>query len=398
MVEIIKKEGKEARALQEKIHMEPELPHQEYKTREKVLNTLSGLPVEIKRCSNSAGLIVDMNVDEKFPRIAFRADMDALPIEERTKVSYRSQYQSVMHACGHDFHTAILAGTVRVLSSIRDLLKVNVRFLFQPAEEDNPVGGARDIIQEGGINGCLAVFGLHLWPELDVGEVGVKSGSLFAASDKIAITVKGKSAHAAKPEDGVDAVVIAAHVLVALQTLVSRAVSPMDHVVITMGEIHGGKRYNIIPDKVIINGTVRSVSDATRSNLKQKIKMIVDQTAGMFGGHGVLQYFEGYPSLNNNEELCEFLKGIFTEDKNIILKDLKDPAMIAEDFAYYAQKIPGLFLLLGCSREDLPKENRSGLHSPYFQADQACIEKGLYLFTQIALSAHQLCKEFNKYS
>jgi len=389
---VLSQELPTARALQEAIHREPELSHKELGTKEKIKSALEDLSLEIHPCGNSHGLLVDLNVGDGLPRIAFRADMDALPLDEKANVPFKSQTPGVMHACGHDFHTAILVGTARVLHALRDKLETNVRFIFQPAEEDNPIGGAQGIIEEGGLEGCVAIFGLHLWPELETGEIGLKPGALFAASDRITIIIKGKGSHAAKPEVGVDAIATAGHLLVNLQTLISRSISPLEQAVITVGEIHGGKRYNIIADETVMHGTVRNTSETTRKRLRQKIQAVVENSAGMYGAIGELDYSNGYPVLENNVQLYRFVSEIFSAEKDLPLtvRNLEHPNMVAEDFAFYARRIPGFFFLLGSSLPGSTESERFTLHSPYFIADQGCIEKGMTLFAKIALAAGKL--------
>lgn len=388
----LSKELQTTRALQEAIHREPELSHKELGTKEKIISALEDLPLEVRQCSNSHGLLVDLNVGDGLPRIAFRADMDALPVEEKATVPFKSQSLGVMHACGHDFHTAILVGTARVLHALRNKLETNVRFIFQPAEEDNPIGGAQSIIEEGGLEECVAIFGLHLWPELETGEIGLKQGALFAASDRITITIKGKGSHAAKPEFGVDAINTAGHLLVNLQTLISRTIGPLEQAVITIGEIQGGKRYNIIADEAVMHGTVRNTSEETRKRLRQKIQTVVEKSAEMYGAIGELDYSNGYPVLENNLGLYRFVSGIFSAEKDLPLsvRNLENPNMVAEDFAFYAREIPGFFFLLGSSFPGSTESERFPLHSPYFMADQGCIEKGMTLYAKIALAAGKL--------
>ncbi len=379
----------DVRSLQESIHQEPELSNEEYKTREKVKVFLSGTNLEIRECVTSTGLICDLKVGEGLPTIAFRGDMDALSIDERTDLPYKSTIKNAMHACGHDFHTATLAGLAKALSSISDRLKVNVRFIFQPAEENNPEGGAKRMIEEGALKDCSAIFGLHVWPELETGEIGLKSGPLFAASDRISIKITGKSAHAAKPEEGTDAVLIAGYLIVALQAPISRMISPFDEAVITIGHMEGGIRHNILAEKAELHGTVRNTSSLIREKLKTQIKNIVKGTAEMFGGCGELDYSDGFPVLENNRELFEFVSKELKDLSSPEIKgvELNKSSMVAEDFSFYANEIPAFFLLLGCSAPGTEKSSVYPLHNSLFRADQQCIRTGLAAFMKIALNA-----------
>jgi amidohydrolase len=382
----------EVRELQESIHSEPELSNEENRTREKVKAFLKDTKVEIRECKRSTGLICDLKVGENLPTIAFRADMDALSIGERTDLSYGSTFKNAMHACGHDFHTSILAGSAKLMSLLYERLKVNVRFIFQPAEENNPEGGAKRMIEEGALSGCSAIFGLHLWPELNTGQIGLKRGPLFAASDKIRIKITGKSAHAAKPEAGTDAVVIAGHIIVAIQTAISRGISPFDEAVVTIGRMEGGTRYNIIAEEAELFGTVRNTSSEVRKELRNRLASIVKNTAEMFGGSAELDYADGFPVLVNNSDLYSFASEEVQALEELGIKGIKmeHSSMVAEDFSYYALEIPGFFMLLGSTAPGTDKKEVFPLHSPYFRADQKCIKNGLLTFAKLAMDGDRI--------
>jgi len=393
--EQIEKIFEETKSLQESIHREPELSNEEILTRNKVLDFITGIPVETFHCKKSNGLLVDICINPDFPTIAFRADMDALPLNESTDLPYKSQIPQKMHACGHDFHTAILAGLVRAIWSLRSYIKANVRLIFQPAEENSPEGGAKRIIEEGGLEGCSAIFGLHLWPELFTGNVGIKSGPCFAASDRFEIVIRGKSSHAAKPESGVDSIAISGNVLVALQYLISRTVSPTDQAVLTVGKIEGGERYNVLAETTRLYGTVRNTSEAVRKKLKDKLLSVVTNTAQMYGAKSFLKYDCGYPVLFNDKRLSEIVSDIIDNLKiqNISVKELASASMIAEDFSFYTKEIPGAFLLLGCSNPSLDISKQFPLHSSNFQADQNCIKTGMAALLSIAVNFTGLINE-----
>lgn len=382
----------ESKKLQEAIHQNPELSNMEIQTRNKIKTFLDGTSVEIRECKQSLGFICDLKLNKNFPTIAFRADMDALPINERTDLPYRSKNDNIMHACGHDFHSAILAGAAKALSLLSGRLSVNLRFIFQPAEEDNPIGGAKRIIREGGLADCAAVLGLHLWPGFLTGQAGTKPGPLFASSDRLTLRIIGKSAHAAMPEAGVDSIVIAGHVLLALQSAISRGLSPFDEAVLTIGRIEGGTRYNVLAEETRLLGTVRNTSSAAREKLRQSIINITGKTAEMFGGKGEVEYFDGYPVLENNFTLFESASAILQKlsDLGMEFIELKRPSMISEDFSYYTHEIPGLFFFLGCTEPGTKEEDIHPLHSPLFKADQNCIRFGLAALIGMALNANEM--------
>lgn len=378
------------RDLQEKIHRDPELSNQEKRTREKVHDLLSGTGLKLRESRDSFGLIAELELDPGWKTLAFRADMDALPIQEKNTFPYSSGNPGVMHACGHDFHTAILTGTAMVLAEQKEQLaslQRNLRFVFQPAEENNPVGGARQMILEGALEDCEAILGLHVWPGLDTGSVAVTAGPVMAASDRFTITILGKSSHAARPEAGIDTIAIAGEMISSLNTIVSRKINPLHPAVITLGKIEGGDRYNILPEKTTIEGTVRNLNEETRKIIEASVKDIATGVAGAFGATATLEYLRGYPVTENDPSLASWAAGILkgTLGKNHVVENAL-PAMTAEDFGFYAQEVPALFMWLGCSPSHIPQEDRFPLHNSAFSADQDCIVAGMRAFTNLALT------------
>lgn len=377
--------------LQERIHRDPELSNQEKRTRDKVCNFLKDLGLNIRSNPDSFGFIADLEIDPEWETLAFRADMDALPIHEKTSCGYVSENPGVMHACGHDFHTAILAGTAMVLAQKREVLaalKRNIRFIFQHAEENNPVGGARDMIRSGATENCRAVFGLHVWPELETGTIAVRPGPLMAASDRVTITIRGKSSHAARPEAGVDTIAVAGEIISALQAIVSRKIRPVDPAVITLGTIEGGDRYNIIAEKTTINGTVRTLSESARETIENFIKKVTRGIAESFDATVEVAYTRGFPVLNNDGSFASWAAEALKRQRGQInvVEDVQ-PALTAEDFAFYVHEVPAVFMWLGCSSPNLSIEERLPLHNSAFCADQKCLEVGIRVFTGLALAA-----------
>ena len=376
--------------LQESIHKDPELSNHEERTRNKVCGFLENLGLNIHKNPNSFGFFADLEIDPHGETMAFRADMDALPIQEKNDFSYISKNPGIMHACGHDFHTAILAGTARVLANKKKnltILKRNIRFIFQHAEENSPFGGAREMIENGALRNCTALFGLHLWPSLTTNSIAIRSGTLMGASDRITITIYGKSSHAACPESGIDSIVIAGKIISSIQTIISRKINPLDSAVITLGKIAGGDRYNVIAEKTILEGTIRTLNETTRNFIEKSLKSTVEGIAESFGGQAIIDYSRGYPILRNHEHLAlwaaDILKASIRECN--ILQAIQ-PSLTAEDFSFYAQKVPAVFMWLGCSPNQSPGEERFPLHNSAFCADQECIETGMRAFTKLALA------------
>jgi amidohydrolase len=372
------------------IHMNPELGNREFETARLISAKLEPLGFEVRTGVAKTGIVAVLRGSHPGPAVAVRADMDALPVQETTNLPYKSLNPGVMHACGHDVHTSVVLGTALVLNALKDRLKGTVTFLFQPAEEGAPAGeegGAVLMVKEGALDNPAvgAVFGFHLWPENVVGTALVAPGNVTAAADTFTITVKGKSAHAARPHEGVDAVVIAAEIVTALQTVVSRASDPTDPAVLTIGTINGGTRRNIIAERVVLEGTVRTLSEANRRKIPPLMESIVKNIAGMYGAEGQCEYKEALPSVFNNPELTAAMVPTLTKllgkDKTLEWK----PQMIAEDFSFLARKVPGFYFFLGVKNP--AQATAAPLHSPNFNPDERSIPLGIRILSHLLLDA-----------
>jgi len=265
------------------IHMNPELGNREFETAKLIASKLLAMGFEIRTGVGKTGVVALLRGAQPGQTVAIRADMDALPIQEKTGLTYESLNPGIMHACGHDVHTAIALGTAMILSDIRDKIKGNVKFIFQPAEEGAPFGeegGAKLMIEEGALENpeVGAIFGLHVWP-INIGKIAFSDGFVMASSDFFRITINGKSAHGAQPQKGIDSIIIAAQIVQAIQNIVSRTNDPTDPAVVTIGKITGGTRYNILAEQTIMEGTVRTVNDINRDRIEKSIKNIVKGTA-----------------------------------------------------------------------------------------------------------------------
>jgi amidohydrolase len=371
------------------IHMNPELGNREFETSRLVSSKLDTLGLEVRSGVAKTGVVALLRGARPGTSIAVRADMDALPIQETTNVPFKSLNQGVMHACGHDVHTSIVLGTAMVLSSMKDKIKGSVSFIFQPAEEGAPQGeegGADLMIREGVLDNppASAIFGFHVWPE-NVGEVFFAPGFITGSSDVFQITVKGRSAHGARPQEGVDAIVIASEIVQALQTVVSRAVDPTDPAVVTIGTIQGGARSNIIAEKVTLEGTVRALSDANRKKIQPLMEAIIKGICEMHGGAYQFEYKPMLPSVYNNPELtatmAPTLVKLLGKDKVLEWK----PQLVAEDFSFFAQKIPGFYFFLGVKSPGQPAA--APLHSPNFNPDERSIPLGIRVLCHLLLDA-----------
>jgi len=370
------------------LHMNPELSNREFETAKLVAAKLSSLGLDVKTGVALTGVVGLLRGGQPGPTVACRADMDALPIQELANVPFKSLNPGVMHACGHDIHTSVALGTAMVLTSLKDRLKGNLKFIFQPAEEGAPAdeeGGASLMIKEGVLDDppVSAIFALHVWPET-FGQAFFSPGEIMASSDWFQITVRGRSAHGARPHEGVDAVVVAAEVVTALQTVVSRSLDPSDPAVVTIGKIEGGVRSNIIAEKVTLEGTVRCLSEANRKRIPQVMENLVKNIAAGSGASSTFDYRPANPSVYNNPELAQTmlptLVRVLGRDR---VQEFK-PQLIAEDFAYYAQRIPGFFFFLGVRT---PGQPSAPLHSPTFNPDERSVALGIKVMCHLLLDA-----------
>ena len=369
------------------LHMNPELSNKEYETAKLVASRLMALGLDIKTGIAKTGVIALLRGNQEGLTVAIRADMDALPIQEMTNLPYKSLNPGVMHACGHDIHTSIVLGSAMVLQSLRDKIKGNIKFIFQPAEEGPPPGeegGANLMIQEGVLEDppVAAIIGFHVWPE-NIGEIYFTPGPLFSSSDTFQIEIQGKSAHGAKPHEGIDAITIASHVIVSLQSIISRTLDPTDPAVLTIGKIEGGTKANIIAERVVLEGTVRTLTEKNRMRAAHFIDEITRGITSSFGSDYTLKYKKGSPPLYNHPELAKdlipTLKTILGEIK---VKTIK-PQMVSEDFSFYCQNVPGFYFLLGVKNPS--QDSMAPLHNPYFNPDEKSLSLGVKLVCHLLL-------------
>lgn len=367
-------------AIRRELHRCPELSGEEYRTMETVCGYLAKWGIEFEKGVAETGVVAWISGAKPGRTVGIRADMDALPIhEENREKPYCSQVSGVMHACGHDAHTAILLGVANGLKQMEKQLSGNVKLFFQPAEETT--GGARPMIQAG----CLEnphvdyMLGLHVNPSFQSGQVGIKYGKMYAASDMLTLVVEGKSSHGAHPEEGIDAIVVTANILNALQTVVSRNVAPANSAVCTFGTIHGGRIRNQIADRVELEGILRTLDPETRSLAQERIQRICREVAEALGARAELQVKEGYGPLINNDAVTDIVlknaRGLLGEE-HVILEEV--PEMGVEDFSYFASERPACFFHLGCGPKGM-KGKAPDLHNSRFDIDESCLAVGVKL-------------------
>jgi len=357
-------------------HKHPELGMEEYRTRDQIVHYLKEMGISYEKDIANTAVVGIIRGGRPGKTVALRADIDALPITEENDVSYKSVYEGKMHACGHDAHTTMLLGAANILQKNRESLAGNVKLFFQPAEET--VGGAKPMIEEGVMDNpkVEAVFGIHVSPELETGEVAVKYGQMNASSDTILLTVKGARGHGAYPHSGRDAIVIAAHVITQLQTIVSRNVDPREAAVISIGQIEGGKQKNIVADEVKMIGTVRTFDPAVRDLVLKRIEEVLKYTTKSMGGDYVFERgTDGYVALINNDDMVDLVHESATDllgPDRVTIRKLAN--MGVEDFAYFAQAAPSAFFNVGCRNE--LKGIIHGAHTERFDIDEECLSIG----------------------
>lgn len=378
-------------ALRRDIHEHPELGNREYRTGKRVAARLRGLGLEVRYPIARTGVLGVLQGMGAGSTVVLRADLDALPIEEQHDVPYRSRNPGIMHACGHDAHTAIVAGVAEVLSRLRDRLPGTVVFLFQPAEEGPPPaeeGGAALVLKEGVLSELepRAIFGLHVEPHLDSGVLGWTSGPSFASSDRFTIEVTGRPTHGAYPHLGVDPVPVAAAIVQGLDTLVTRATDAQRPKVLTIGRIEGGTRGGLVAERVRMEGTLRTLDEGVRQELKTAIPRFVGRTAEAFDGAARVSFEGGgLPPLVNDASLASELLPVLVRDLGPDRVREVEPQMGGEDFALYAQRLPAFYIRLGVRNES--KGITGMLHTDGFDVDEEALAVGVRSLSSLVWAA-----------
>ncbi|TCS95029.1 amidohydrolase [Hazenella coriacea] len=364
-------------------HQFPEPSFHEFETAKKVATLLDSFGLEVHTGIGGTGVVGLLRGHHQGPTVALRADLDALPIQDEKQCEYRSMVSNVMHACGHDGHMAMLLGVALLLSQQKEKLHGNVLFIFQHAEEIVP-GGAKSIIEAGFLHQVDAIYGIHLWTPLPTGIVGVRIGELMAAADSFRIEVIGKGGHGGLPHHTIDPVIIASHLVVNLQTIVSRQINPLQSGVITVGSIRGGHTFNIIADQCVLEGTVRSFDPHIQKQLADQITQVTRMTCQMFGATYQLDYRWGYPAVINHMSEVERIRRIGLQFYGVEKVWELEPVMAGEDFSYYLQKIPGAFFFIGAGNKE--KGITFPHHHPRFDVDEQAFQVGAEMFLGLTLS------------
>lgn len=375
--------------IRRRIHRNPELGFEEWETAKLVSEKISGLGLRVTKGVAKTGILAVLPREGSSRTIALRADMDALPVEEQNDVPYKSVNPGIMHACGHDAHLAMLIGAAKILSFLKDGLKVNVKFIFQPCEEQ-PKGGAAPMIKAGVLEKPKvdAIFGLHINPYLPAGFLGLKEGIVMAAADEFTIEIKGRGGHGAAPHQTVDPIVVSAYVIQALQLIVSRQTDPLEPVVVSVCAIKGGQSFNIIADRVTLTGTVRTLNPQVQQQMPEAIRNIVKGVTSAFGADFNFDYQWGYPLLRNNQQMLDIVRqaGRAVVGRQKVLQ-INMPSMGAEDFACFTGHVPGAYFFLGAQP---PGGVSHPWHNPKFDIDEAALATGAAVLAGCVVKAQEV--------
>ncbi|ERJ12470.1 M20 metallopeptidase family protein [Haloplasma contractile] len=379
MEQLLNKISKELVSIRRDLHQIPEIGFKEIKTSHYIKKYLEALGYETEQVAKTGIIAVKKGTEES--SIAFRADMDALEVTEQTGVDFESNHKGVMHACGHDGHMTILLGFANYLSTLEHV-KSNIVLIFQPAEEGP--GGAKVIVEEGVLlkYNVKHVFGLHLFPGIEEGIMGLTAGPMMAQSGEVDIKIEAKSSHGAMPQKGIDALVVAANLIQSYQSIVSRNISPLDTAVVTLGKLYGGEARNIIAKELNLEGTIRAFDLNVYKRIKDRMKSINEGLERMYGVNIDLTVRDLYPPVLNDQKLYEHAKKVIPKKGRVDI----DPMMLSEDFSYYQEAVPGLFMFLGTKNES--KGYTHPLHSCYFNFDEGVLIKGVEAYINI-------CKGFD---
>jgi len=375
--------------IRRRIHMQPELGDEEQKTAALIAEALRGLGLDVKTGVAKTGVVGLLKGGRPGRTVAMRADMDALPITEQNDVPYRSRVEGVMHACGHDGNTTTVLGAAMLLAQRRAELAGNVKFIFQPSEE-SPPGGAAPMIKAGVLENPKVdvALGVHVDPFIDTGKIGVRDGPMMAAADDFKFSVLGEASHGAKPHLGVDAIVLSAQVIQALQTIPSRRINPAHPVVVTVGTIKGGYRRNVIADRVDMEGTARTLDAKDRTQVEKLIEQTLLNVTKSGGGKYEYSYDRGYPVLVSNPAIVELVREACCDvlgRKSIV--EIDEPSMGGEDFAYFVNAVPGMMMRLGVRNKQMGFTHP--WHHPKFDLD----ERALWMGAAVMARAAMMCLE-----
>ncbi len=367
--------------IRRKLHSEPELSWEEYRTTEFVANYLTSLGITCRKL-DPTGVVGELVGGKPGKTVALRADMDALSVEQLTDVSYRSKESGKMHACGHDAHTAMLLIAAKALASVKEELAGTVRFLFQPAEE--VATGAKEMVAQGGMSGVDNVFGIHIWSQSPTGKIACSAGPSFASADIFRVRLTGRGGHGAMPEACIDASVMASSFVMNVQSIVSRTIDPKQPAVVTVGKMEVGTRFNIIAENAVIEGTVRCFDPDVRNHIEKQLEVYARNTAELYGGTAEVEYTRGTQAVINDPESAEHAQSVAAEAFGEDALYAEEPTMGGEDFSFFLDEAPGCFALVGSG--DPEKDTEWAHHHGRFNIDEEALATGAELYAQYAYS------------
>lgn len=382
--------------LRRHLHQIPEMAMMEFETKKSMTSQLKKLGLKINTSFWNTSLVALLKGKKALPCVAIRADMDALPVNEKTGYFFASKNPGFMHACGHDAHMAIVWGAAKILNEIKNDLNGSIKFIYQPSEEVPP-GGAKPMVAAGVLKNpkVSTIFGLHVDPTIPSGKIGLKDGPMMARVDDFNLIVYGVSGHGARPQETVDSVVVTSHLVTALQTISSRQVNPLDPVVVTIGKIEGGTARNIIAEKVTLYGTVRTLDEKLAGKVPGMIRKIAAGICSTFGAKYKLDYHFGYPVLGNSHEINNILGSVTKSmyGKGAVGR-IKRPGMGAEDFACYLEEVPGAMFMLGVKNKKLGADKT--WHHPGFKIDEKAIPMGAAILAGAVWEYLEINKKLTK--
>lgn len=369
------------------LHQNPELGGEEWETSKRIQEELEKAGIPFKTGFAQTGVLGIIEGGKEGGTVALRADIDALPITEKTNVEFKSTVAGKMHACGHDAHTSMLLGTAFKLKEMQNQLPGRVLLVFQPNEEASPIGGARPMMEDGVFDEFKpdVIFGQHVWPDLPVGQIGVRDKEMMGASDTISFTINGAGGHASMPHQGKDAIVVTAEFISALQSIVSRNTNPLDSAVVTIGTINGGYRYNVIADQVKLTGTVRTYSKKAKSTVKRRMENLVKGFEIAYEVKIDFSYVDGYDATVNSPEWAQLVRDSASASLGEDALPEVDPSMAGEDFSRFLAEIPGAFYWLGCAGQG--EAASKPLHDPEFFFDEDALEVGINTMVSVTVNA-----------
>lgn len=363
-------------AMFRELHQHPELSNEEFETTRRIKTWLNEAGIRLLDMDVPTGALAEIGGHHQGPTIVLRADIDALPINELTDLPYASTVPGRMHACGHDFHTASMIGAALVLKRFESELKGRVRLLFQPAEEQ--ADGAKTVIEAGALEGASAVFGMHNKPDLPIGTVGVRTGPLMASVDHFRIEVRGKGGHAAIPNMTIDPIVVSSAIVTALQTIVSRSISPLESAVISVGKMEAGSSWNVIPEHAHLEGTVRTFDRKIREHIPQWMKRVIEGVAAAHGAEAKLHWTAHQPAVTNDAQMAQLISSVAKAQGLEVVE--AERTMAGEDFSLYQELVPGCFIWMGTNG---PEQ----WHHPKFTVDERALSISAGLFAHTAINA-----------